>query len=160
MEEQVTIRNYREEDREALRRITEICFVGVSIDKNIEDRFGPIGGRDWTWRKKRHIDADIAACPEGILVVEVEGQVAGYITSRIDRESKIGWIPNLAVLPEHQGKGIGKQLMVAVLDLLRREGMELVKIETLMQNPVGMTFYPKMGFEEVARQIHYAMRLK
>jgi ribosomal protein S18 acetylase RimI-like enzyme len=50
--------------------------------------------------------------------------------------------------------------MRAVLDLLRAEGMELARIETLAQNPVGMAFYPKMGFEEVARQIHYAMRLK
>jgi len=156
----VSIRDYRETDREALRTITEICFVGVSIDKNIEDRFGKIGGKDWAWRKKRHIDADIEACPEGILVAEIDGQVVGYITSRIDQESKIGWIPNLAVLPEHQGRGIGKQLMQAVLDRLRAEGMELAKIETLTQNPVGTTFYPKMGFEEVARQIHYAMRLK
>ena len=51
----MTIRNYREGDREALRTITEICFVGVSIDKNMENRFGPIGGKDWTWRKKRQI---------------------------------------------------------------------------------------------------------
>lgn len=153
------IRNYREADREALRTITEICFIGVSIDKNIEDRFGTIGGKNWAWRKKRHIDADIEAYAEGILVAEIDGQAVGYVTSRIDRESQIGWIPNLAVLPEYQGKGIGKQLMRAVLDRLRAEGMEVAKIETLMQNPVGTTFYPKMGFEEVAQQIHYAMRL-
>jgi hypothetical protein len=37
--------------------------------------------------------------------------------------------------------------------------MKLAKIETLMQNDIGSSFYPSVGFEEVARQIHYAMPL-
>ena len=35
----------------------------------------------------------------------------------------------------------------------------MAKIETLEQNPVGTTFYPKMGFIEIARQIHYVQSL-
>jgi len=154
------IRKYRASDRETLKEITIICFAGVSIDKNIEDRFGKIGGKDWAWRKKRQIEADIEACPEGILVAEMDGNVVGYITCRLDYESKIGWIPNLAVLPAYQGHGLGRQLMHAALDICREEGMELAKIETLEQNEVGSVFYPKAGFMEVARQIHYVMPLK
>ncbi|MBI2505616.1 MAG: hypothetical protein HYW07_20580, partial [Candidatus Latescibacteria bacterium] len=45
------------------------------------------------------------------------------------------------------------------LDYLHRQGMEAVKIETLAQNAIGSLFYPSMGFREVARQIHYLMRL-
>jgi hypothetical protein len=37
--------------------------------------------------------------------------------------------------------------------------MQVAKIETLEQNPVGQALYPDLGFQEVARQIHYAMRL-
>jgi len=153
------IRKYRASDREILKEITIICFPKVSIDKNIEERFGKIGGKDWMWRKKRHIEADIEACSEGIFVVERNGNVVGYITSRLDYESKIGWIPNLAVLPAYQGQGLGKQLMQAALDNFRKEGMALAKIETLGQNEVGSVFYPKAGFVEVARQIHYVMPL-
>ena len=47
------IRPYRPEDLQALKRITAICFEGVSIDRNIEERFGQIGGRDWQFRKLR-----------------------------------------------------------------------------------------------------------
>lgn len=154
------IRTYRESDRELLKAITITCFPKVSIDKNIEDRFGKIGGKDWAWRKKRHVEADIEACPEGIFVAERDGKVVGYITSRLDVESKIGWIPNVAVLPDYQGQGLGKQLMQAALDHFRKAGMELAKIETLEQNEVGSVFYPKAGFVEVARQIHYVMPLK
>lgn len=154
------IRKYREQDREILKEITIICFDGVSIDQNIESMFGRIGGRTWQWRKKRHIDADIDANPNGIFVAEANGEVVGYITTRVDAESKIGWIPNMAVLPAYQGQGIGKKLMQVALDYLRQKGMEYAKIETLDQNEIGKRFYPKTGFREVARQIHYLMPLK
>lgn len=153
------IRLYRPADLESLKEITAICFAKVSIDANIEAQFGAIGGRDWRWRKLRHIDQDVEGeRARGVFVWE-EDQVLGYITTRIDAESKIGWIPNLAVLPEHQSRGLGRKLMDHALDYLRQQGMEAAKIETLAQNAVGSQFYPSTGFREVARQIHYLMRL-
>ena len=162
------IRKYRSEDLEALKEITVICFDGVSIDQNIEKKFGQVvhncasssfADTDWKARKAKHIDADVAANADGIFVSEEAGKVTGYITTRIDRESKIGGIPNLAVLPEYQGKGIGKALMKAAFDYFEEQEMAIAKIETLDQNPVGQHFYPRSGFTEVARQIHYAMPL-
>jgi ribosomal protein S18 acetylase RimI-like enzyme len=154
------IRPYQLQDLPALQEITAICFEKVSIDRNIEQAFGAIGGHDWRWRKARQIEADVAGDhARGVLVAEVEGQVVGYVTCRVDPESRIGWIPNLAVIPEHQGEGVGRLLLEAALEHLRQAGMECAKIETLEQNPVGPTFYPSLGFREVARQIHYLMRL-
>ncbi|SVE50433.1 uncharacterized protein METZ01_LOCUS503287, partial [marine metagenome] len=77
----------------------------------------------------------------------------------LDREAGIGWIPNVAVDPTHQGAGVGRQLMEHAIDFMRAEGMEAAKIETLQQNDVGSNFYPSVGFKEVGLQIHYLMRL-
>ncbi|RKY60341.1 MAG: hypothetical protein DRP95_04320 [Candidatus Latescibacterota bacterium] len=156
----MNIRPYRPEDRDALVEITLVCFDGVSIDQNIERKFGKVGGRDWKFRKARHIAWDIEANPDGIFVAEEGGRPVGYITTRVDPETKIGWIPNIAVLPEYQGRGIGKALMRRALDYPREHGMEMAKIETLEQNEVGKNFYPRVGFVEVARQIHYVMPLE
>ena len=153
------IRRYCPTDLETLRQITVICFEHVSIDKNIEDHFGIVGGVDWKTRKALHIDVDAEANPNGIFVAEIEDKVVGYITTRIDIITKIGQIPNLAVLPDFQQKGLGQQLIQVALDYFKAEGMAMAKIETLAQNPVGTTFYPKMGFAEVARQIHYVQSL-
>ena len=154
------IRPYRPDDLEALKRITAICFEEVSIDRNIEERFGLIAGRDWRFRKLRHIDDDVAGDrAKGVFVWEEEGEVVGYITTRIDPKSKIGGIPNIAVLPATQGRGIGRQLLAHGLAHMRAEGMECAKIETLAQNPIGSHLYPSLGFEEVARQVHFLMRL-
>jgi ribosomal protein S18 acetylase RimI-like enzyme len=49
--------------------------------------------------------------------------------------------------------------MEAALDYLRSAGMTHAKIETLVSNERGQAFYPTVGFEEVARQIHYVCKL-
>jgi len=85
--------------------------------------------------------------------------VIGYVTTRVNATSRIGWIPNLAVDPAHQGKGLGRALLEHALAFFRQQGMQVAKIETLDQNPIGQTLYPSLGFREVARQIHYALRL-
>ncbi len=153
------IRKFKPDDAQALKQITAETFENTSIDKNIEDMFGLLNGTNWVQRKLRHIDADIAANAEGIFVAEEEGEVIGYITTVLDRETLLGRIPNMAVARAHQGKGVGKALMAAALEYLRAQGMEHAKIEALEQNKVATTFYPRVGFREVARQIHYVMKL-
>ena len=151
------IRRYRPSDLETLKTITAICFDGVSIDQNIERLYGIIRGKDWRWRKVRHIDDDAAANPDGIFVAEVDGQIVGYVTTRVDKAAAIGGIPNFAVLPEFQQQGIGRRLLEEAVSYLAAAGLSYARIETLDQNDVGAHFYPDFGFQEVARQIHYIM---
>jgi ribosomal protein S18 acetylase RimI-like enzyme len=151
----MNIRPFQEADRASIKAITAICFAGVGIDYNIEQRYGVINRMDWQSRKVRHIDADIAANAAGIFVAEEAGEVIGYITTRIDQTSKIGSIPNLGVLPAHRGAGIGRQLIETATAYAKAEGMAYLRIETLDQNPIGQYLYPSCGFEEIARQIHY-----
>ena len=151
------IRRYRPSDLESLKTITAICFDGVSIDQNIERLYGIIRGKDWRWRKVRHIDDDAAANAHGIFVAEVDGQTVGYVTTRVDKAAGIGGIPNFAVLPEFQQKGIGRRLLDEAVAYFAAHGLSYARIETLDQNDVGAHFYPDFGFQEVARQIHYIM---
>ncbi|GIW88215.1 MAG: hypothetical protein KatS3mg108_2539 [Isosphaeraceae bacterium] len=154
------IRGYRAEDREVLKALTVEGFEGVSIDHNIERAFGVIHGRDWRWRKARQIDEDIEADPGGVFVAEDDrGEVVGYITTRADQESGIGWIPNLVVEAGWRGQGLGRALIEHALDHFRRLGLTHAKIETLEQNPIGNHLYPACGFREVARQVHFVREL-
>src|SRR5262245_58116369 len=108
----MTIRPYRETDREPIKAITVEAFDGVSIDQNIERRFGLIADRDWRWRKARHIDEDIAAADAVVWVAENNrGEIIGYITTKIDRAAGVGLIPNLAVRAGLRGQGIGRKLI-------------------------------------------------
>ncbi len=161
MTEEYRLRVYRPDDLARLQEITALTFGPVSIDKNMERLLGPFGPGDWRSRKVQAIADDCRAQPDGVFVAEhvTRQQVVGYVTTRLNHASGIGWIPNLAVDPEHQGQGLGRALLERAIAFLREGGMAVAKIETLEQNPIGQTLYPSLGFQEVARQIHYAMRL-
>jgi ribosomal protein S18 acetylase RimI-like enzyme/uncharacterized OsmC-like protein len=157
----MNIRPYRDSDRETLKDITREAFQGVSIEQYIEHRFGMVAGHDWRWRKARHIDDDVASAQAAVWVAEDgRGAVVGYITTRIDTAAGVGLIPNMAVRATARGEGIGRRLIEHALAQFRAAGLELARIETLDQNAVGQHLYPACGFTEIARQIHYALRLK
>jgi ribosomal protein S18 acetylase RimI-like enzyme len=155
------IRPYRPEDLSRLQDITAQTFGPVSIDRNMEELLGPFGQGGWQGRKVAAIADDCRLQPDGVFVATDAhtDTPIGYVTTRLNATSKIGWIPNLAVDPAHQGKGLGRALLEHALTFFRQSGMEVAKIETLEQNPIGQNLYPSLGFKEVARQIHFAMRL-
>ena len=78
----------------------------------------------------------------------------------LDADTGVGLIPNLAVDATVRGQGIGRRLIAHALEHFRRQGATHARIETLDQNEVGQNLYPSMGFQEVARQIHYCMKLR
>lgn len=154
------LRLFQVGDTESLRRLTVQAFSGVSLEHNIEQCLGgELNGHDWRWRKARHIDADIAANATGIFVAESAGLVVGYVTTRIDLEAGQGRIPNLAVAESFRGKGLGRRLIEHALNYFRSQGLQYAVIETMAQNSIGQYLYPECGFQEVARQFHYARRL-
>lgn len=154
-----SLRCYRPDDLETIKRLTVEAFDGVSLEHNVESALGILDGRDWRWRKARHIDEDVAANATGIFVAEVGSRVVGYVTTLIDRDCGRGRIPNLAVAAEFRGQGLGRQLIEHALDYFRREGLAYAMIETMAQNETGQHLYPACGFVEVARQIHFARKL-
>jgi ribosomal protein S18 acetylase RimI-like enzyme len=171
-----TIRPFRPADLARLQEITAQTFGPVSIDRNMEQLLGPFGAGagggagggagDWRARKTAAIADDCRAQPDGVFVAEIteipvdESQrIVGYVTTRLDATSGIGQIPNLAVDPAHQGRGLGRALLEHALAFFRERKLTVARIETLEQNPIGQKLYPSLGFKEVARQIHFAMRL-
>src|SRR2546422_8900803 len=100
-----TFRVYSPEDLSRHQEITADTFGHVSIDKNMEMLLGSFGSGDWKSRKVAAIAEDCRVQPDGVFVAEDEdGLVVGYVTTRINTNSGIGWIPNLAVDPAHQGQ--------------------------------------------------------
>ncbi|MDX2036921.1 MAG: GNAT family N-acetyltransferase [Isosphaeraceae bacterium] len=155
----VTIRPYLPSDRESLRTLTVEAFQGVSIDHAIDIVLGPLSPIDWRRRKAQHVDDDIDHPKGELAVVDRDGEPLGYVSMRFDREGAIGTIPNLVVAPALRNLGWGRRLLLHALDRFKAEGMKIAKIETLEHNPIGRHLYPSVGFEEVARQIHYAIRI-
>lgn len=106
------------------------------------------------------IQEDIRRDAAGIFVAVVENDLAGFVSTRMDREAGVGYIPNIAVHRRFRGQGIGRQLLEHAIAHFRQHRLSLARIETLDQNAIGQHLYPSVGFTEIARQIHFAMRLE
>lgn len=144
-----------------LPRIVEITlegFRGVSVDYLVEERFGEI---EPGWRERKAADVRGAAAeqPEGIFVAMEDDEVIGYVTVLVSLEKSLGRIADLAVDARHRQRGLGSRLIDVALEYMRSRRLRLAKIETLTSNEAGQVAYPKRGFVEVARQIHYVMPL-
>ena len=62
-------------------------------------------------------------------------------------------------MPASADQGLGRRLIEHALERFRATGMAVAKIETLEQNTMGRWFSATLGFQEIARQIHFAMPL-
>lgn len=81
------------------------------------------------------------------------------LSARLADTTGVGFIPNLAVAASCRGQGIGRQLLRRAIEHFRSHGVRVARIETMAQNDVGRHLYPSLGFQEVARQVHYCLDL-
>jgi len=157
--QEVVIRQARAADLEAMIAITADVFGAYSIDSKIEQMLGRGGEEDWVALKAANIRRAVELRGRSCFVAEAGGRVVGFVTTAIHGPASRGTICDLAVAGDFQGRGVGRRLLLRALDRFRELGLKHAKIETLACNPVGQHLYPSVGFREVERQIHYAMRL-
>lgn len=155
----VRIRAYRRSDRAAVLALTHQSFERLSIDHALEQTCGLLRGRSWSWRKQRDVARELRQEPRSCWVAEILGRVVGYVTTACDPATGVGRILNVAVHSEYRGQGIGRQLLTAAIQGLTEAGMEAIRIETLEHNRIARRLYPRLGFREIARQIHYVLRV-
>lgn len=79
------------------------------------------------------------AYPQNTLVAELDGQIVGFGCWSADGE-----ISALYILREYQGRGIGRQLMAALLAQLAAH--PVVHLWVLHGNDNAIGFYERMGF--------------
>ena len=64
-------------------------------------------------------------------------------------DGRRGYIYHLAVDPAYQARGVGRRLMDECLAGLRRAGLKRALILVASDNPVGLKFWRRHGWEEV-----------
>lgn len=153
----ITIRTLTEEDTPEVIKLMRQVFKKAAIDACIENR---MGGTPWHKTKNALVKKQIAENTAGCFVALMDDQIVGFISTAVNTVASRGWIIDLAVSNVCQGHGIGGKLIKKALQYFRKLKLHHAKIETLDTNVVGEHLYTKLGFVEVARQIHFAMPLQ
>ena len=84
---------------------------------------------------------------------EIEGEfIAMGVAAKEDEGTSIH---GLGVLPEHQGKGYGKEMLYSIINKLAEQRIENINIEVESQNLNAFQLYKNSGFEVESAWEHY-----
>jgi len=88
-----------------------------------------------------------------VLVAEANGQVVGYITGRIQNDSRRviqrrGVVEDWLVTDGRRSGGLGRRLMEGLMDAFRDRGCELVESSTWVENAGARQAHLALGFGE------------
>jgi GNAT superfamily N-acetyltransferase len=126
------------DDVDAVREVERIAFQAGWVR-----RHGPSSARPP--RTRSSVLVRLEKDPEGCFVAEDGGRAVGYIFSRT--WGGVGWFGSFGVLPEAQGRGIGKALLLPSLDYLRRDPRRIIGLETSAASAYNLGLYLRQGFE-------------
>ena len=101
----------------------------------------------------RGIFADCLRAGHPCWVLWVRGEIAGYgILSIAAGEAHI---LNICIGQDWRGLGLGRRLLMRLLDVIRWSGAERVFLEVRPSNPVAQKLYASIGFIEIGRRPRY-----
>jgi len=86
---------------------------------------------------------------------DAPGELAGYAGLLAPRGSGDGDIQTIAVAPSARRRGLGRMLVLALLDAARDRGATQVFLEVRADNPNARALYDSLGFEEIAVRPNY-----
>ena len=79
-------------------------------------------------------------------IAQVENKVIGVILCGHD--GRRGYIYHTAVNTDYRGKGVGKALVDATIDALKKEGINKVALVAFASNDLGNKFWQSLGFDK------------
>ncbi|HEV7683490.1 MAG TPA: GNAT family N-acetyltransferase [Pyrinomonadaceae bacterium] len=93
--------------------------------------------------------------PENSLVACCDGRPAGFLLNgfRESARGKLAWNGGTGVAPEFRGRGVGKALMRATLDLYDELGVDIAMLEAISTNEAAIGLYQQYGYKIVDRLI-------
>jgi N6-L-threonylcarbamoyladenine synthase len=86
---------------------------------------------------------------------DAPAELAGYAGLLAPRGSGDGDIQTIAVAPSARRRGLGRMLVLALVEVARDRGARQVFLEVRADNPDARALYDSLGFEEIAVRPNY-----
>jgi ribosomal protein S18 acetylase RimI-like enzyme len=132
--------------------------VGELLNAYIADEMG--GGEPLTRRQQQCVADGLERHPASIvLLASVEGVFCGLLVafenfSTFTASPMIN-IHDLIVLPEYRGKGVGRRLLQAVIEIGEQKNGNRITLEVRTDNLAAQRLYQSMGFADTDPPMYY-----
>ena len=91
------------------------------------------------------IDRKLSVDPENFILGFADDRLVA--TMMVGYEVHRGWVNYLAVSPEHQGAGLGRQMMTAAEEILLERGCPKLNLQVRDTNHAVLAFYEALGYQ-------------
>jgi ribosomal-protein-alanine N-acetyltransferase len=108
------------------------------------------------WSRRAFAETLVRREVRGFAVDDERGVLAGYGLCAVAADE--GEILNVAVDPGARGRGVGRSIVVAMLDHLRGSGVRRVYLEVRCSNEAAIGLYRAAGFRPLAKRQGYYVR--
>ncbi len=122
------IRSFDLEDQAAVIELWQACALVVPWNDPVKDI-----------ARKLKVDADL------FLVGESRGEIVATVMGGY--EGHRGWINYLAVSPQHQRKGYGREIMEFVEQRIQQKGCPKINLQIRGTNTQAAAFYQAIGYD-------------
>lgn len=129
MKDELIIRSYEDGDKEVVTDLWHACGLVVP----------------WN-HPERDIARKVCVDRELFLVGEVQGKIVATVMGGY--EGHRGWINYLAVAPELQRCGYGRDIMTEVEKRLHLRGCPKINLQVRTGNTAVLSFYASIGFKK------------
>ena len=118
------------EDLDALLELEHRCFVYDRLSR----------------RSFRHfLSTDTASC----LIAEQAGRLVGYVLVLFHGRTALARLYSMAVAPEHQGQGLGRELLRAAEAAALDGGAAVMRLEVNPGNAAAVSLYRSVGYADI-----------
>jgi ribosomal protein S18 acetylase RimI-like enzyme len=147
-----TLRPARADDLEAVRRVVDAAYA-IYVPR--------IG------RPPAPMTADYAGliAAGAVRVAEADGTVVGVLVTHPEHGHLL--VENVAVAPDHQGRGLGRMLLDEAERQARELGLPELRLYTNQLMAENLEMYPRLGYRETGRnvedgyaRVHFAKPVK
>lgn len=88
-----------------------------------------------------------------IYLAQKDEKIIGKV--HIQLISRIGGIYGLGVLPEHRGKGFGREILIMAIEKLKEENAMEIMLQVATENSNALDLYSSCGFKEISTMDYY-----
>lgn len=113
---------------------------------------------EYPTRPGRIIHAAMHEEPQGCFIAMIGPEPVGTAYSHV--WGSVGWVGPVEVLPDHQGKGVGKALMEACHAHLGARGCRVYGVETMSDNERNKRFYAGLGYRPTGVTVFAEKKLR
>ena len=136
MQETFKIRKFKPDDLQNVMQINRVCLPENYTDMFFMDLYERF--------------------PETFVVAEQDGEIVGYIMSRVEVGLnnfrlggliRKGHVVSIAVMPQARCKGVAFSLIASAMDGMRGYKAKQIYLEVRVTNEPGIKLYKKLGLE-------------